>query len=50
MFDAVQLGRSQQALDRSSTAAGALWAGKQPVFLTRGDWPDDVLDWIIVDR
>lgn len=49
-FVAVGFGGGEQAHDRGGPMAGRFGTGEQPVFSAQGDWPDCVLDRVVVDR
>lgn len=49
-FAATGFGGGQQAHDGDGTLAGSCRAGEQPVFAPQCDWPDRVLDRVVVDR
>ncbi len=45
----LELGGFEQTLDRSGAVASAFRSGKEPVAATELDWPDGILDEVVVD-
>ena len=45
----VETGRPDQAQDRRRALAGAQRTGKEPVLAPEGNWPDLVLDPVVID-